>query len=192
MVQFYYILAKLKFLKVYVVNLELFGSTAPLPCVFGFVGACGVVLSINKSSLRGRHQQPQRPGPMIRRENPALRQVGSAGLACQRGWNLHEPAGAGLRHFHFAPICSRYGRKLAVCTRSVARRRRKDPGALCPSPSDTGEGSALTSNLVAFQEIWRRAIGCWNRARISTQRILAVGRLCAGPCRCYTYNESTG
>ena len=33
MVQFYYILAKLKFLKVYVVNLELFGSTAPLPCV---------------------------------------------------------------------------------------------------------------------------------------------------------------
>ena len=80
----------------------------------------------------------------------------------------------------------------SVCTRSVARRRRKDPGALCPSPSDTGEGSALTSNLVAFQEIWRRAIGCWNRARISTQRILAVGRLCAGPCRCYTYNESTG
>ena len=35
---------------------------------------------------------------MIRRENPALRQVGTAGLACQRGWNLHEPAGAGLLH----------------------------------------------------------------------------------------------
>ena len=32
---------------------------------------------------------------MIRRVNPALKQVGTAGLASQRGWNLHEPAGAG-------------------------------------------------------------------------------------------------